>query len=214
MSETQKIKFQVFKKKNGFYWTNTSIVYAISFGCLLIYFFKAIVLKIEDAELFDKILFFIALGSFAYGIIMVISGFIRYQPLKGKIEGELILERDKIIIQNREVYLNEISLIKILNYDYYGKFSPPSKGSFEASLSRGVDNKFEIKLYTGEIIKSFFSQFNRNDMSTAKKHLFYYYLNQKILFFDLARILDKSSDWQIEILKSELNLFREELIQS
>ena len=213
MSNIGEVKFKIFKKRNGYYWTNTSIVYAISFGCLFVYFFKLIVLNIEDSGIFDKILFYGVIGAMAYGIIMGVSGFVRYQPLKGKIEGELILERDKITFDNKIYHLNEISQIKILNYDFYGRFKPPGRGSFEASLSRGVGNEIEIKLFNGETIKNSFYQFNRNDISVAKKHLFYYYLNQKIMFFDLAKILDKSSDWQIEILKRELNLFREELVQ-
>lgn len=212
MSNIGEVKFKIFKKKKGIFWTNTLIVNTVVVICFVIFIIKYQVLSIKENNTFDKLVGYAAVGIIFYGIFMKIIGIVRHKPLKGKFEGSLILERDKITINNQVYNIEDIQNIKVLNYDYYGKFKL-ERYDFEASLSQGVDNDLEIRLNSGKIIKCAFFQFNRNDMSAAKKNLFYYYLNNKILFFDLASILDKSETYQIEILKKELNLFREELAQ-
>lgn len=212
MNDILKVKFKIYQNKKGFYLTNTLIVNSVFVICFLIFLIKYQVLSIKENNTFDKLVGYAAVGIIFYGILMKIIGIFRYKPLKGKFEGSLVLEMDKISINNQVYNLEDMQNIKVLNYDYYGKFKL-ERYDFEASLSQGVDNDFEIILNSGKIIKCNFFQFNRNDMLAAKKNLFYYYLNNKILFFDLVRILDKSETYQIEILKKELNLFRDELVQ-
>ncbi|WLD23207.1 hypothetical protein NU10_10875 [Flavobacterium dauae] len=205
------ITFDIFKKKKGIYWTNTLIVYSIAIPCLLVEFIKYIILDFEQKKnIFDDILFYIALGSLGYGLVMGVSGFVRHQPLKGKLEGSLILEDDKITIDHEAYRLDEIKKIKILNYDYYSKFNFPTRGSFEASLSRGVDNKFEIILNSGEIVSCAFCQFNRYDIVDAKKQLINYHLKGKIEFLHLIEILGISGFNQIKLFKKEIKWFQED----
>ena len=157
MTEPKRTSFEIYHKKEGFYWTNNRIVFFGFTFCFLLFIIKYHVLGLKENSIFDKVVGFSALGSFAYGIVMKIIGIVRYKPLRGKLEGLLILEMDKISIGNQVYNLDDIRTIKILNYDYYGR-AEFERYSFEANLSRGVDNKFEITLNSGEIISCAFFQ--------------------------------------------------------
>ena len=213
MTEPKRTSFEIYHKKEGFYWTTDRIVYSIIIPCIVLFFIKNHFWG-SEGDLFDKIVSFSMIGAFFYGTVMKLSGFVRHQPLKGKLEGTLILEMDKISIDNQVYNLDEIKKIEISNGDYRGQFLYTSKGSFEANLSQGVNNKIYITLNSGEIISCAFLQFNRYDMADAKKQLINYHLKEKIHFLHLIDILGITDYNQIQLFKKEIQWFQEDELKS
>src|SRR5690606_5674666 len=204
--------FNIFKKKKGIYWTNTLIVYSILVPCLILFLMKKEI-GLEENNI-DAILICLIIGSFAYGCIMKLSGLARYEPLKGKLDGLLILEMNKISIDNQIYNLEEIKKIEIFNYDYQARFKYTSRGSFEANLSRGVENEIVITLNSNVSEKCFFYQYNRDDMHIAKNQLINYHLKSKIHFLHLIDILGITDYNQIQLFKKEIQWFQEDKLKS
>lgn len=178
-------RFNVYKKQKKMYWTNTLIVYTIFFICVAIGYFKKNILGFEKRDVFENILIFIAICSLVYGLIMKLTGLVRYEPLKGKMGGFLTLDLTKIIIEDEVYNISDIKKIEFDCGDYYGRFKYTPRWSFEANLSRGVDNTISLTLNSGKIISSNFELYNKNDLEKARLELINYYLENKIHFLKL-----------------------------
>lgn len=111
-------KFDIYKKHKGIYWTNTLIIYCTLFvsGSLL---YAKTILGFEK-NLIDEFLFYSIILVLAYGVIMKFYGLVNYEALKGKLERQLILEMDRISIENEIYNLDNIQKIEIFNSDYDG----------------------------------------------------------------------------------------------
>ena len=197
-------RFNVYKKQKKMYWTNTLIVYTIFFICVAIGYFKKNILGFEKRDVFENILIFIAICSLVYGLIMKLTGLARYEPLKGKMGGFLTLDLTKIIIEDEVYNISDIKKIEFDCGDYYGRFKYTSRGSFEANLSRGVDNTISLTLNSGKIISSNFELYNKNDLEKARLELINYYLENKIHFLKLIDYLGITDYDQIQEFKKTL----------
>lgn len=74
------------------------------------------------------------------GIFLKFKGFVEIEPLRGILEGDLIFEKESIIINNKSYSLNEINTIKISNDDYRGKLIHFTQGNVGPALSNGTNN--------------------------------------------------------------------------
>ena len=195
-------KFDIFKKHKGIYWTNTLIIYCTLCiaGCLL---YLKNIFGFEKNLIDGFLLCSIFLVLF-YGVIMKFYGLVSHEPLKGKLEGQLILEMDRISIENEIYNLNNIQKIEIFNSDYDGHFKYTSRGSFEANLSQGVGNIIIIKLINNEIKDCHFRQTYEDDINVAQKELINYHLKGKIHFLHLIDILKITDYDEIQKFKKEL----------
>ena len=195
-------KFDIFKKHKGIYWTNTLIIYCtlgIS-GSLL--YLKSIFGF--EKNLIDELLLYFIILVLVYGVIMKFYGLVSHEPLKGKLEGQLILEMNQISIEEDIYKLGNIQKIEIFNSDYDGHFKYTSRGSFEANLSQGVGNIIIIKLLNNEIKACHFRQTYNDDINVAKKELINYHLKGKIHFLHLIDILKITDYDEIQEFKKEL----------
>ncbi len=90
-------------------WTRSRIaftIFLISFG---IFSLKVYVIAPTESDIIEKIFGFIMVGTIALGLINSLM----QQQLQGKLEGKLIFDTDKIIIDNDVYKLNEIRLTKL-----------------------------------------------------------------------------------------------------
>jgi hypothetical protein len=200
----QKMKtFDIYKKREGFYWTNTMIVYSTLILSLIILYLKKEVFGFEKNFL-DAIFVTTAIASLVYGLVMKLSGLARYEPLKGKLNELLKLELESVAIGSEVFFINDIKKIEINNFDYEGHFKYTSRGSFEANLSQGIGNSMIITLNSGEKKGCQFRQQYADDMCDAKSELINYYKKGKIHFLHLIDILKIADYDEIQEFKKEI----------
>jgi hypothetical protein len=192
-------KFAIFKKSDKFYWSINKIYYCSLFSLLgLGYILEKIFKPIG--------LFF--LYSAVIGIYLKIKNLFEIEPLRGTLEGNLIFEKESIIIINKHYPLDDINKIKISNDDYTGKLINYTKGNIGPALSNGTNNSIVIFLKSKETIQIQFELINSNDFQKIKPILIEYYLKGKIDFDELTYVLGEKSSSDIRELKEEINKIR------
>jgi len=192
-------KFAIFKKSDKFYWSINKIYYCSLFSLLgLGYILEKIFKPIG--------LFF--LYSAVIGIYLKIKNLFEIEPLRGTLEGNLIFEKESIIIINKHYPLDDINKIKISNDDYTGKLINYTKGNIGPALSNGTNNSIVIFLKSKETIQIQFELINSNNFQKIKPILIEYYLKGKIDFDELTYVLGEKSSSDIRELKEEINKIR------
>lgn len=108
-----------------------------------------------------------------------------YRTIYGKlIKNGIILEVDKITVQNQVFLLDEIESIDFILNDYYGFFIYEIY-SFEPSLSNGLDNTLIITLKNEKNYKYFFQREVPYEFYTTKRLFAHYYKEGKLKFESL-----------------------------
>jgi len=143
------------------------------------------------------------------GIFLKLKGLIEIEPLRSTLEGDLIFEKESIVINNKPYSLDEINKIKISNDDYIGKLIHTSKGQIGPALSNGTNNSLILFLKSKETVKISFELINSNDFQKIKKTLIEYYLREKIDFEELKYILGEKSRSDIQELHEEISKIRD-----
>jgi hypothetical protein len=139
-----RISFEIFKpEKEKFHVTPNLIV----FGLWLI--------TIGIFGIFDGV--FSADSSFMsywFGAVFAITlyysatSFLKYEPLRGTLNGEIIFGNDRIMINQNTFELKNINGLDFGFIDYYGKSG--FIRSFNPGLSQGVSNYVSFKYNTGK----------------------------------------------------------------
>ena len=198
-------KFNIYKKHHGIYWSNTIIIYSIVLPSLLILYLKNNILGFQK-NFIDNLLFFCLTISLALGLFLKFSGFVKFKPLKGKLVGQLTLDSELISIESETYKLSEIQKIQIFNFDFYGLFKYTSRGSFEANLSKGIDNSIIITLISGQKVSCQFQQLDSDEMNNCRSELINYFVHDKINFLHLIDILKITDYNDIHQFKKELKI--------
>ncbi|WP_185197403.1 hypothetical protein [Pontibacter sp. Tf4] len=131
----------------------------------------------------------------------------KFRPLKGKLQGVIVFEKDAIMIADQQFALSEISKIEIEAGDWLGleKWDRGLDNYFENTLSRGVDNKLKLILSNGTTIKTKFLQLSACEFREIEDIILHYYLNDKISYLQTVDILclSKQEEWnRLKALKS------------
>lgn len=196
-------KFSIYTKPNKFYWSAEIITYSIIFFCCGLMLFKQKVLNIED-NLIDKVFMWLVVSTFMFGVILKFYNIGRYEPIRGKFEGNLIFEKENITVCEKIYPIAKIRTIKISNDDYSGKLVNISKGNLGPALSNGTRNFIVIYFESGESKRYQFEQINGNDFQKVRQELISYYLNGKIEFDEVANVLGEKSQSEITEFKTEI----------
>lgn len=197
-------KFAIFKKSKKIYWSTNKIYYCSLFSLLAIGYVVEKIFK--PIGLFFQ--YSVVAGMFI-GIFYKIKNFTKTESLRGTLEGDLIFEKESIVINNKPYPLDEINKIKISNDDYIGKLIHTSKGQIGPALSNGTNNSLILFLKSKETVKISFELINSNDFQKIKKPLIEYYLREKIDFEELKYILGEKSRSDIQELHEEISKIRD-----
>ncbi|MBU2062340.1 MAG: hypothetical protein KKH44_10890 [Bacteroidetes bacterium] len=192
-------KFSIFKKTKKIYWSVNKIYYCALFSILGLGYISQQILK--PTELFFQ---WLAIIGMIIGLIFKFKGFTQVEPIRGKLEGNLIFEKESISVDGKLYVLNEISKIRLTNDDYSGKLIHISKGNIGPALSNGTNNSIIIFLKSEETIQSNFELINSNDFQNIKTILITYYLKGKIDFDELRNLLGAKNCAETRELREEV----------
>lgn len=203
-------KFSIYTDPNKFYWSAQNITYSFIFFCCGVMFFKQNVLNIEQNSI-DKVCIWFVISAFMFGIVLKFYNIGRYEPIRGKFEGYLIFEKEKITVCEETYPIEKIRTIKISNDDYSGKLVNNSKGNLGPALSNGTRNFIIIYFESGESKRYQFELINENDFQKVRQELINYYLLGKIDFDEIADVLGEKSrtevaDFKVEIEKERMGI--------
>lgn len=127
------------------------------------------------------------------------------EKLDGDFTGYIEFEKDKIIAEDQEFYLDNISKIEIYDQDYNGK-KDTVKYSVMPKVSNGVGNSLRLKTKNSmEFIFNFQLNFENEFERKMKDLLIHYHLQEKISFLALIQYIGISDDYErIQVFKKEL----------
>jgi hypothetical protein len=192
-------KFSIFKESKEFYWSVNKIYYCALFSILGLGYISQQIFK--PTESFFQWLVIIGM---IIGLIFKFKGITQIEPLRGKLDGYLVFEKESINVDGKLYSLNEIKKLKISNDDYSGKLIHTSKGNMGPALSNGTNNSTIIFLKSKQTIQVLFELINSDDFQNIKPILIEYYLKGIIDFDDLKNILGAKSSSEIRELKDEI----------
>ena len=192
-------RFSIFIKSKKIYWSINKIYYCALFLILGLNYISQQILK--PTELFFQ---WLAIIGMIIGLILKFNGLTQIEPIRGKLEGYLVFEKESINIDGKLYLLDEIKKIRLTNDDYSGKLINTSKGNIGPALSNGTNNSIIIFLTSKETIQSHFELINSNDFQNIKTILLEYYLKEKIDFDELKNLLGVKKREEIRELKEEV----------
>ena len=192
-------RFSIFIKSKKNYWSVNKIYYCALFSILGLGYISQQILK--PTELFFP---WLAIIGMIIGLILKFKGLTQIEPIRGKLEGYLVFEKESINIDGKLYLLDEIKKIRLTNDDYSGKLINTSKGNIGPALSNGTNNSIIIFLTSKETIQSHFELINSNDFQNIKTILIEYYLKEKIDFDELKNLLGVKNREETRELKEEI----------
>lgn len=112
-------KFSIYIKSNKLHWSTEIVTYSTILFCCGVMFFKQKVLNLEE-NFIDTMFMWLAATTFMFGAILKIYNLNKIEPLRGKLEGYLLFEKDSITVGDEIYPIETIRTIKISNDDYRG----------------------------------------------------------------------------------------------
>jgi hypothetical protein len=200
-------KFSIFIKSNKFHWSAEIVTYSILFFCCGVMLFKQKVLNLEE-NFIDKIFIWFTVATFMFGIILKFYNLNKIEPLRGRLEGYLIFEKESITAGDEIYPIEKIRTIKISNDDYSGAFKNISEGNLGPALSNGTNNFIVIYLLSGKSKRYQFELINSDDFQKVRETLIYYNIIGKIDYWELAQVLGERSTSETLALTDEIEKTR------
>ncbi len=191
-------RFSIYHKSKSFHPTTNQVLYSFNLLVLSIWIFLE---KIVKTEQFTSVLGWLVAISWTLAVFAMLVGAIKAPPLRGRLDGFISFEKDKITVDKEVFNLINIKKIKITNDDYYGKIKTLGRGNFNSSFSNGVDNEILIELHSAQVKVYNFEIYNSADFQKVKPELISYYLEGKLEFYNLTNLLgyektDEISDFK------------------
>jgi hypothetical protein len=141
MTEDYKV-FNIYKPAKGFLWTRERIIYILLGVPFLVIAFALYILGIPEKEMPKWFLWIIG-PPLCIGIVGSIINVWFPEQLKGKVEGKLIFEKNKITIDNEVFLTKDLKYIEIIQNDHKGRYI--FRNGADGMFSQGCNNKLKIK---------------------------------------------------------------------
>jgi hypothetical protein len=188
-------KFKIFCKDKKFHLTDNKL---FSFQMILLApcLIHEIFFKETEYSPFEMSLLYILVFLMLISLILNLSSYFRYKPLEGKIEGEIELLENEIIINKEVLKIYEIKNIEITNDDFLDFIEPYNKYVMLGRKSHGVNNEIQILLNNRKKYKINYQQDQNHDMQDCKELLKIYYSKGIITIENLLYVLGIVDDYE------------------
>ncbi|HRO74580.1 MAG TPA: hypothetical protein PLP27_00350 [Crocinitomicaceae bacterium] len=127
-------------------------------------------------------------------------------PLLGNLDKNLLFEKDKIIIADREIPFDSIQKIEIHNDDFDGQRIHSGRIIFDFGLSNGTGNSLFLKYKDGTEKKVYFYQKEKDEMNQMETLLVHYHQVGILHFLKLIVILRIDDYDEIQQFKQKYEL--------
>jgi hypothetical protein len=196
--------YKVLNKSKNFYPTPNNVIWTILISCFVIEIIKHFFFGWDENSfnVFDGILFFILFLSITSGFIIPLIKRNKYETLQGELSGNLEFLANKIIINETDYYISDITKIQILGgIDYKGRESMFNiQGNFDCYRSNGTDNTLILFLNEKQIKINFLQEFKNQIIND--KDIFINYCNLgKLNYLNLLDILQINDYQKIQTFK-------------
>jgi hypothetical protein len=171
---------------------------------MMLFFFTSLLLigKFTNDE--DKTLLLFALVIlYIFAILFFMSSKV---PLLGNLDKNLLFEKDKIIIADREIPFDSIQKIEIHNDDFDGQRIHSGRIIFDFGLSNGTGNSLFLKYKDGTEKKVYFYQKEKDEMNQMETLLVHYHQVGILHFLKLIVILRIDDYDEIQQFKQKYEL--------
>ncbi len=199
-------KFNRYIKSSKFRPSRNEIFYSISLICFLPCVVYLCFWDERNMPNFLNILFVIAIFLPFVGKFIRLLNEDKYKPLNGHLEDGIILEFEKITINNTELHISNIKKIEF-NCSDYKNLSIRSLGhntDLNNPLSNGVDNQIKIIMNDHSIYTYNFQQLYEFEIRNATSELVNYYSLGKLHFLNLIDTLGYIDYEEIQKFKDTL----------
>ena len=201
VTENQNI-FEVYEKLKGPFFTLETAYFVMTVLIVIL----GVSIEIYGFKQYEEFFWLLAKLYIVFIVISQIIFFNKIEKLYAKHLGQLVISKDKIQILNKKIDLSEIKKINFYNNDFIGmrKDLPIEGFIFSPRLSNGINNFLILKLNNGESKRYRFLQKTKEDLLRNRDILIHYYLNDKLNFDDLKRILHLHQKRDIQSLINEI----------
>ena len=152
----QSARYAIFEPKNRIIKLNRNV---IAYGLVVVGFIvHYLPITINETFRFYYILF-----TFFICLYFLITSFWFYQPLNGKINGELEFMPDVIIVNETQFKIYEQNVVYLHYEDYFGERKYYSKGNLNQALQQGVKNYIQFADASGCQHKYYFRIDNQEE---------------------------------------------------
>ncbi|OUD36657.1 hypothetical protein [Flavobacterium sp. FPG59] len=132
----------------------------------------------------------------------------RIKPIKGKLEGFILFEKEYLVTNNTKIDLSEIQSVQISVGDFIGKIyykSNLDRLDLQPLASNGTNNWIEYSLQNGVKNKIYFRQEYEAQHESMYPFLRTLIQRKTITLNDVLKILDFESDYNIQSFKESVN---------
>ncbi len=202
--------FKIYTPNDKFYLSNNLIVYSLLGLFLLPITLEFFVFSCEDDTIstFSGIMFIGILLVFLVSIALGIAAVFRYKPLRGSLDGEIVFENDRILINNKTFKTDLLTKMSISVRDHKGMYIG-SRGDLDGRRSQGVDNSVSLYRPDKKNPLVYYFQLDRKDqLKDIREQLIHYHLAGKLHFLQLIDILDITRYEDIQEFKREIGEFK------
>jgi hypothetical protein len=199
-------KFNRYIKSTKFRPSRNEVIYSTSLMLFLPSVFYLCFWDEKDIPNFLNVLFVIAIFLPLVGKFIRVLNEGKHKPLNGHLKDEIILELEKITINNTEFHLSNIKKIEFSCFDYKD-LSFRSLGynsDLNNPLSNGVDNTIKIVMNDLSIYTYNFQQLYEFEIRNATSELVNYYISGKLHFLNLIDTLGYTDYEEIQKFKVTL----------
>lgn len=193
--------FQIFIPDDKKFTLSINLVYYPLLAVFIILFLN---LRLEP---YHSIINFILIIFAIIYIYLVATRTFRTKPIKGKLEGLIIFEKESLVVNNTRIYMSEIQTIELSVRDFMGELyrynyrSPNLNGV----ASNGTNNWIEYCLKNGVNNKIFFRKEFEAQHETIYPFLKTLIKRNVLTLAQVLTIIDFESEYNIQCFKDSLN---------
>ena len=195
------ISYKIFIQKRGFAITTDIFVWSGILGSLVFMFIvDKYFHEFYVSRSIHKLMIPILTGFLILWILLYIVSFSRTRKLNGHFDGNLVLKKDGITINEIKYSLKDIRSLEFNANDFKGKYVSSTK-SINPRCSQGVNNQFKITLNNGsQIVVMFLLEFE-NQLKESEDEIMYFLKEEKIHSQNVMRVLGINSFSEMQAIK-------------